>query len=289
MIWVSWRQVRSTALVLAVVSAALAAYLLLAGMNARDAFRTSGIVHCLGAAQSAQNTPCLTAAVDFSRMINTTRAGGGGAFILYLNLIPALLGAFLGAPLLTREFEQGTHRMAWTQSVTRRRWMTSRLAATGAAVVATELVLSLAITFARAPIDRLNGRFTPDSFNFEGIAPLGYAVLAFILGVTAGAVIRRTVPAIAVTLAAFLSIKLSIQAWLRPYYLPQRMITFAELPPTNAPDGSRGDWILNAGAHSITYQPAARFWTFQLIELTIYLALAAALLALTVQLVQRRV
>jgi len=37
---------------------------------------------------------------------------------------PALLGIFWGAPLIARELETGTCRLAWNQSVTRTRWLT---------------------------------------------------------------------------------------------------------------------------------------------------------------------
>ena len=41
--------------------------------------------------------------------------------------MPALIGAFWGAPLITREFEAGTFRLAWNQSVTRARWLAIKL------------------------------------------------------------------------------------------------------------------------------------------------------------------
>ncbi len=199
MTWVAWRQTRSAAVTLAVAAATLAAYLVLAGLHARSVFHTHAIAGCLGI-QNTQNMRCLSAIDDFTQLTSNAGSAGGGALLLYLNLVPALLGAFLGAPLLTREFEHRTHRLAWTQSVTRTRWLTTRLLVTGAVAVVAELALSAAITFARAPIDRLNGHFTPDSFNLEGLTPIGQAVLAFVLGVTAGAALRRTLPAMAVTL-----------------------------------------------------------------------------------------
>jgi len=33
--------------------------------------------------------------------------------------VPLLIGMFWGAPLISREFEAGTFRLAWTQGVTR--------------------------------------------------------------------------------------------------------------------------------------------------------------------------
>jgi len=89
----------------------------------------------------------------------------------------------------------------------------------------------------------------------------------------------------------FTILKTSTQAWLRPHYLPPRTVSFTGPPPAT-PDASQGDWTLTAGfqtIRTITYQPGGRFWTFQLIELAIYLSLATALLALLLPLIRRRV
>jgi hypothetical protein len=48
---------------------------------------------------------------------------------------PAFIGAFWGAPLIARERETGTLRLAWTQSITRRRWLGTKFAAIGACTV----------------------------------------------------------------------------------------------------------------------------------------------------------
>ena len=38
-------------------------------------------------------------------------------------VVPGIIGLFWGAPLVARELEAGTFRLAWTQSVTRTRWL----------------------------------------------------------------------------------------------------------------------------------------------------------------------
>ena len=47
-------------------------------------------------------------------------------------------------------------------------------------------------------------------FASPGITPLGYAAFAFALGTAAGALIRRTVPAMAVTLAIFAAVQVAM-------------------------------------------------------------------------------
>ena len=58
----------------------------------------------------------------------------GSGFLL---LVPAIIGTFWAAPLLTREFEAGTFQLAWTQSVTRTRWLAAKLGVGVLAAMAT--------------------------------------------------------------------------------------------------------------------------------------------------------
>jgi hypothetical protein len=136
-------------------------------------------------------------------------------------VVPALLGIFWGAPLLARELETGTHRLAWNQSVTRTRWLTTKLAIVGGVAAATAGLLSWAVTSWAHHIDQATGdRITPGLFGARGIVPIGYALFAFVLGVTAGMLIRRTVPAMAATLAIYGAVVISMQEWIRAHLLP---------------------------------------------------------------------
>jgi hypothetical protein len=124
----------------------------------------------------------------------------------------------LGPPLIAREVETGTHRLAWNQSVTRTRWLATKLAIIGAAAVATVGLLSWAITSWAHRIDDATGdRITPWIYGARGIVPISYTLFAFILGVTAGMLIRRTVPAMATTLAIYGAAVISMQEWIREH------------------------------------------------------------------------
>ncbi len=70
-------------------------------------------------------------------------------------------------------------------------------------------------------------RFNPLAFATHGITPLGYAAFAFALGATIGALIRRTVPAMAVTLAIFAAVQIAMPLWIRPNLLPASHTTTA--------------------------------------------------------------
>jgi hypothetical protein len=134
--------------------------------------------------------------------------------------VPALVGAFWGAPLIAREFENGTHRLAWTQSVTRTRWLAAKLAVVGLGSVVVTGLLSLLVTWWSAPIDRTRAtRFASGLFGERNVVPLGYAAFSFMLGMVAGLLMRRTLPAMASTIVVFLAARLSFTYAVRPNLL----------------------------------------------------------------------
>ena len=137
-----------------------------------------------------------------------------GLYLLYV--VPALVGTFWGAPLIAREIEAGTLRMAWTQSVSRTRWLAANLGVGALASMAAPGLLSLMVSWWASRVDPLDpfgmNRLQPAMFGARGIAPAGYAVFAFVLGVTAGLLIRNTVAAMAVYSAA----EALVIVWIRP-------------------------------------------------------------------------
>lgn len=141
------------------------------------------------------------------------------ALMLLLRLVPAVIGIFWGAPLLARELETGTYRLAWTQSVTRSRWLLSKLGLVGLAAAAVGGLLTLITTWWFRALDTVSAN-QYGVFDTRDIAPIGYTVFAFMLGTFVGAVIRRTVPAMATTLAVFVFVRVAITLWLRSHLLP---------------------------------------------------------------------
>ena len=158
--------------------------------------------------------------------------------------VPALLGIFWGAPLLARELETGTYRLAWTQSVTRTRWLAVKLAVVGLAGIAVAGLFSLMVTWWSSPIDKVSmsgvsrltaNRFAPAVFDERNIAPLGYAAFAIALGVTVGLLLRRTLPAMAVTLAVFVGIQILMPTLVRPNLLSSKTVTVSRQPDRREP------------------------------------------------------
>jgi hypothetical protein len=125
-------------------------------------------------------------------------------------VVPGLVGLFWGAPLVARELEEGTFRVVWTQSVTRRRWLLTRLAVLGLVATVASALLSLVVTWWSSPIDR--AKASPfSSFDVGGVVPVGYALFALVLGVAAGLVLRRTVAGMAVALVGFVAARLAVK------------------------------------------------------------------------------
>jgi ABC-type transport system involved in multi-copper enzyme maturation permease subunit len=229
MIWFTWRQFRTQAWVTIGLLVVAAIVLAIAGRNAAALYAANGIPTC--------TADCDSLVTAFLRQIATDFAGRVyDAAIAVMYVVPALIGVFWGAPLIAREIETGTHRLVWSQSVTRTRWLVTKLVGLGAASLATMGILSAVMTWSSKTIDHAaDDRLTPLLFGARGIAPLGYALFAFALGVALGMLIRRTVPAMAATLGVYVAVALTMPLWLRAHLAPMRHSAAALNP--NSIDG----------------------------------------------------
>jgi hypothetical protein len=261
MTWLTWRQFRVQAVTAAAALAAFAVLLALTGPHLASLYAASGISSC-------QDASCAELASNFLQQVYAA----GTYWVLYLLgvviilLTPAVIGLFWGAPLIARELETGTSALAWNQSVTRTRWLAVKLAVGGLAAMAVTEGLSLMQAWWAAPIGRAvglggggtnlaMGQFSSPVFATHGITPLGYAAFAFTLGVTAGALIRRTVPAMAVTLAIFAAVQIATPLWIRPHLFPPRHTTVAIGRDITFSNDTQGNFTLTSG--SLSGQPGA--------------------------------
>jgi len=219
MIWFTWRQFRTQTWITVAALAAGGVLLVVAGRSIADAYDAANVAAC--------GTDCSAAITNFLTQVKTGVSGTMYDLATYsIYLVPALIGIFWGAPLLARELETGTHRLAWNQSVTRTRWLATKLAIVGAAAAATVGLLSWAVTTWAHRIDTAAGdRITPLIYGARGIVPIGYAIFAFTLGVTLGMLIRRTVPAMAATLAIYSVVAFSMQEWIRAHLMAASHVT----------------------------------------------------------------
>jgi hypothetical protein len=203
----AWLQFRMQAAVTAGALTIVAVVLALTG---------PGLVHLYDTtvASCAAQHDCSTATTDFT--------GTDGPLQVFLNflllIVPLLIGMFWGAPLVSREFETGTFRLAWTQGVTRSRWLAVKLGLGAVASAAIAGLLSLIMSWWSSRLDYVNADpFNSLRFGVRDVVPIGYAAFAFALGLTAGLLFRRMLPAMLTALVGFVAAREAVTAWVRPH------------------------------------------------------------------------
>ncbi len=278
MIWVTWRQHRQEGLWV------LLAVAILAGS-------TAFITHELSLARCAPQPAAFCIPNDAAGVLAQSLLRFD--LVQYgLVVLPALAGAFIGAPLVAREVENGTERLAWTQGVTRSRWLFVKLAL----VFTPLLAASGLVGFLEVLLINAEGSQANHWSFFDQQAPLtiGATAFAMALGVAVGAVVGKSVPAMAVMLVGFVVTRVGIVELARPHYM--NPLVFTTQDPSRVQVGAGPDWWLDlpnlrqqGGTVLLHYQPQDRFWTFQTIETAMLVTLAAILLGFAVGWVTRRV
>jgi ABC-type transport system involved in multi-copper enzyme maturation permease subunit len=219
MTWLTWRQYRIQFAVGTAVLAGLCLLLLLTGLQLFSQYHTI-ISECASNTGGPSSQNCSTGGGLFS----------GGPTTGFVSLIvlaaPVLAGLFLGAPMVAGEFEAGTNRFAWMQSITRGRWLAVKTGWLLLAAAAWGGILAALTTWWASPTNAEHGsQFYPGRFDIVDLVPVGYAVFGMALGICAGTLIRRTVPAMAVTLGGFIGVRLVVLLWLRLHYLSAITLT----------------------------------------------------------------
>jgi hypothetical protein len=256
-IWTTWRQHRAEAGVGALILAALAAAMLVVGTIARDRARDLGLPSCTNA-----HGDCNTALEALHRDFHTIPP-----FTAALIAIPLLAGMFWAAPLVSREYEAGTHRLAWTQSVSPLRWITMKITLIFAVLTAAAALLGLLATWTLDPLTTaFGGRYNSTWYDTQGLVPIACMLFALAVGVAASALIRRTIPAMAVSLVVYAAARIPIH-WIRVHFAPIRTHTFKVAlsnlltSPLGTPQDSfrtnlaPGDWLLNVRITDPSGQP----------------------------------
>ncbi|GAB3170905.1 hypothetical protein FHX75_12172 [Micromonospora palomenae] len=327
MIWLTWRQHRKQAFFTLLGFAALAALMVPIGLSMRHTFADLGLADCVRQLAGTDVAAATRETCDAGFRRFTNRYGSLNLVAVLLLTLPVLVGLFWGAPLVAREVEHGTHRFVWTQGVGRTRWALVKFGLVGAAVVVLAVCYGLGMSWWVEPLTQAadQGRLGMIVFDLQGVAPIAYTLFAVALGIFAGTVWKRMLPAMGITLAGFIGVRAAVAVLARPHYQPARTLTFPIEGVTEAAM-SRGDWILSQGIRNPDgtmmaedtrimcppggkgpegracgaelglqpgaynwqlYQPADRFWLFQGIETGIFVALAALLLYLAVRRLRR--
>ncbi len=212
MLWVIWRQHRlSVGAVLGLLATA-AALVIVEGLQLHHAYAA------VSACRPVGSGACQQVASNFS----DNNAFSAGIVAALLQAIPALIGAFAGAPLLSREFESGTFRYVFTQGIGRIRWTVAKLIAIGVVVAVAAEGFSAVFAWAYGPLLGKDGygysSLTPTFFDLLGVAFAAWTLAAFALGVLAGVLIRRVLPAMFATLATWSGLAFATALFLRQHY-----------------------------------------------------------------------
>ncbi|HEV2371991.1 MAG TPA: hypothetical protein VGS19_07475 [Streptosporangiaceae bacterium] len=243
--WLVWRQYRAQATIAFALLATLAAVVLVDGFHIASHWH-SMLAACSGRSTCLQQQPPLVsqAVVDNVQVLGL--------------IVPAVLGALWGAPLVAHELESRTSDFAWAQSVTRTRWLTVKVGwLLLAAVMSGGAVTALVTWWSGANNALYENAFGPGQFDIQGIVPIGYAVFAMALGIAAGTVARRTLPAVAVTLGGFLALRLVVTDFLRPHYTTA-VTTYYDVTRSFTPPGAA--WLFSQGGISRTGQVVLAGW-----------------------------
>ncbi|TDO45766.1 hypothetical protein EV643_11290 [Kribbella sp. VKM Ac-2527] len=252
MIWMTWRQHRQQVLFVLIGMVAVSALILPTGLRMHDVFTDSGLADCLRRTGDAEFVTVGPGSNDCAELANQflARFGNLQPLAVLFAVLPLLVGLFLGAPLVAREVELGTHRLVWTQGVSRLRWAMIKFGLIGTGCLAIATAYTLLLSWWIRPLNGANGsRFTVLIFDQQGIVPIGYTLFAVALGIFAGTVSGKVMPAMATTLVGFLAVRLLVAGVARPHFQAQRERKF---PVTSQvePNQLNGDWIIHVGIYN---------------------------------------
>jgi len=219
---VIWRQHRFALAGVTVLLGALAIYLWILGSSLHNAYAAAITCHPVG------SPGCQDAVNTFNGMANFLSNG------LIFQVLPVLIGAFVGAPLLAREMETGTFRYTWTQGFGRWRWTLAKLVALGLTVTVAAELFGLVLGWYYQPYFATGNYalainepspFNSGLFDLNRVTFAAWTLAAFSIGALAGMLIRRVVPAIAATLAVYAALAFAVGGFLREHYLTPLLTT----------------------------------------------------------------
>jgi hypothetical protein len=213
--WVTWRHHRVALAGVVAFLGALALWLWITGLSVHHSYAAAVACRPVG-------SPNCT---NLAGIFDSTNSFLKGGFVL--QPVPALIGAFVGPLVMAREFETGTFRYAWTQAFGRGRWAVAKLVGLGVTVAALGGAFSVLLSWYYQPYiaaqtaPNVSGAspLSAGLFDLRGVAFAAWTLVAFAIGVLAGMLIRRVVPAIVATLAAYAALALLTANVLRQHYL----------------------------------------------------------------------
>jgi len=296
--WVSWRLQRTETLIAVGILALLAALLVPTGIQMANAYHRDGLAACLSI--SSGGPSCGQKLGDFQQRFQalTTLAN-------WFTLIPGLIGVLLAAPFIF-DLENGTYRLAWTQSITRGRWLLGKLGLPVIVAVLVAAALILLFNWWRAPNVHINGRLDIGNYDTTGTVVIGYTLFALALALALGAIWRRAAASLTVAFVGYFAIRVFVDYWLRDHLVAPLKATYkgTQQPSflynahvlsmhgtvnghqfgTAGGSGFLGGHVqfevpgMSHAVFHVVYQPESHFWPLQLTETGLFVGLAATLI-----------
>jgi hypothetical protein len=296
--WVSWRLQRTETLIVVGIVALLAALLIPTGIQMTNAYHRDGLAACLSINPSPT---CANQLGVFEQRFQSLNKLAN-----WLTLIPGLIGALLAAPFIL-DLEHGTYRLAWTQSITRGRWLLGKLALAVVTAALAACTLILLFTWWRAPQVHINGRLDIGNYDTIGTVVIGYTLFALALALAVGAIWRRAAAALAVAFVGYFAVRIFVDYTLRNHLVAPLTATYkgAQQPHflynahvlsmTATNHGHQLGSVAGGGGFlgghvqvgvpgishiifHVIYQPESHFWPLQLTETGLFVGLAALLI-----------
>jgi ABC-type transport system involved in multi-copper enzyme maturation permease subunit len=296
--WVSWRLQRTETLIALGILALLAAFLVPTGIQMANAYHHDGLAACIS---SNPSPTCANELGSFRQRFQSLLDLGS-----WFNLVPGLIGILLAAPFV-HDLERGTYRLAWTQSISRDRWLLGKLGLAVLTSLAAAGALILLFTWWRGPSVHLDGRLETGNYDFTGTVVLGYTLFALALALAVGAIWRRAATSLIVAFIGYLAARIYVDSSLRDHLVAPLKATFngahqqpaflanahilritGSLHGQQIMSGSGGLFGLgkrvggpgagNNVVFHVVYQPVSDFWALQLRETGLFLGMAAVLI-----------
>jgi len=295
MIWVTWRQHRPQALTALAAFAFVAVYALVLGLWMRSTFDADAIGTCLARSGGAG------CGGTISSFMHAVQGGAAVPLNLVLLVVPGVLGATVGAPLLGQELERGTWQLAWTQTVPRTRWLVAKLGLVIAALAVFGVALTAVVAWSWSPLDQVSIRTQPPQFVVEGLALTCSLLCAFGLALLAGLLLRNTIGAMVAGYFAWelcLGITLLLTGPLQVFSATKTVpcagaacaaASTNSVPPVTGNLGDLVNSVSKVGDHLVvSYVPASAFWPLQFVVGGIFLGVGLAAAGAAVWLLNRR-
>jgi ABC-type transport system involved in multi-copper enzyme maturation permease subunit len=296
--WVSWRLQRTETLIALGILALLAALLIPTGIQMANAYHQDGIAACLSMNLS-KPALCGNELGGFQQRFQTLTTLAN-----WFTLIPGLIGVLLAAPFIM-DLESGTYRLAWTQSITRGRWLLGKLGLPVAAAVLAAGALILLFTWWRAPNVHINGRLDTGNYDTTGTVVIGYTLFALALALALGAIWRRAAASLTVAFVGYFAVRIFVDYSLRNHLVAPLKATYKGAKQPNflynanvlSMNGTVNGHQFSSGGGGffsshvqvqapgigkaifhVVYQPQSHFWPLQLTETGLFTGIAAILI-----------